>query len=62
MFALSFCYVRIRQGQRKEADRSNIKRDREKKGRESEREGGSQYPLGSSFLCPLALVVDTAEV
>lgn len=32
--------------------------------REGETDGGreDQYPLGSSFLCPLALVVDTAEV
>ncbi len=62
VFALSFCYVWIRQGQRKEADRSKIKRDREKKGGEKGGGRGSQYPLGSSLLCPLALVVDAAKV
>lgn len=40
MFALSFCYVRIRQGQRKEADRRKTKRDREEKRGQRETEGG----------------------
>lgn len=46
MFALSFCYVRIRQGQRKEADRSNIKRDREKKRNREAEGGGESVPSG----------------
>lgn len=43
--------------------RTEEKKQIEAKQREIERKRGeSQYPLGSSFLCPLTLVVDTAEV
>ncbi len=46
MFALSFCYMWIRQGQRKEADRGKIKRGKGKREGERGREGGEPVPSG----------------
>lgn len=58
MFALSFCYVRIRQGEGKEADRSNVKikrgkgRDRTEGGRESVPAGlAASLPAGFGGRC-----------